>query len=65
MFNKKHGEEILICPRCKIKMRKIKKQQVIIDVCKDCKGMWLDDKEIDKLIMLTHKTKENGKEKKD
>tara|TARA_Y100000310_G_C20267429_1_gene616417 strand:+ start:453 stop:650 length:198 start_codon:yes stop_codon:yes gene_type:complete len=65
MFNKKHGEEILVCPRCKIKMRKIKKQQVIIDVCKDCKGMWLDDKEIDKLIMLTHKKKEDGKEKKD
>ena len=52
MFKKKYGEELLDCPRCKIKMRKIKKHEVIIDVCKKCKGMWVDDKEIDKLIFF-------------
>jgi len=52
MFNKKYGEELLLCPRCRINMKKIKKHNVIIDVCKKCKGMWLDDQEIDKLIMI-------------
>ena len=55
MFGKKHGEELLMCPRCKVKMRKIKKGEVIIDVCRSCKGMWLDDKEIDKLVMIGQK----------
>ena len=53
MFTKKHGEDILECPKCKTKMRKIKKHDVIIDVCNKCKGMWLDDNEINKLIELT------------
>ena len=39
-----------MCPRCSIIMRKIKKKDVIIDVCDRCNGMWLDDKEIDKLV---------------
>jgi Zn-finger nucleic acid-binding protein len=52
MFTKKHGEELLICPRCKINMRKIKKKNVIIDVCKKCKGLWLDDQEIEKLVAI-------------
>ena len=60
MFNKKHGENILECPRCKTEMRKIKKHDVIIDVCKKCNGMWLDDNEINKLLQLTQKEK-NGK----
>lgn len=34
-------------------MQKIEKRDVIIDVCKKCKGMWLDDQEIEKLIRLT------------
>lgn len=54
MFNflkkNRNFEEIdLNCPRCNIIMRKIKKKDVIIDVCDKCKGMWLDDKEIEKL----------------
>lgn len=50
MNNKtKYGEDILICPRCKIEMEKIKKNDIIIDVCRKCKGMWLDDGEIEKL----------------
>jgi Zn-finger nucleic acid-binding protein len=53
MFTKKHGEELLMCPRCKINMRKIKKKNVIIDVCKKCKGLWLDDQEIEKLVSIT------------
>ena len=48
----------LDCPRCKIVMKKIRKNEVVIDICKKCKGMWLDNHEIDKLIKMGGK---NGK----
>lgn len=39
-------------------MKKIKKKDVVIDVCEKCKGMWLDDNEIEKLMNMGGK---NGK----
>ncbi|MBD3203676.1 hypothetical protein GF327_05235 [Candidatus Woesearchaeota archaeon] len=52
----------LKCPRCSIHMRKLKREDVVIDVCRKCNGMWLDDKEIDKLIRIS--AKENRSKKK-
>jgi ribosomal protein L37AE/L43A len=42
----------LLCPRCHITMKKIKRNGVTIDFCTKCRGLWLDDKEIDKLVNL-------------
>lgn len=39
----------LICPRCESKMDKIEKNNITIDVCPYCNGLWLDDGEINKL----------------
>ena len=50
--SKVQGEELLQCPRCKIKMEKLKKGSVIIDVCTKCRGMWLDKGEIEKLVKI-------------
>ena len=60
MFFKKkkqenYGEESLDCPRCSIKMEKLKKGNVVIDVCKKCGGMWLDKGEIEKLVKIANK----------
>ena len=55
-FKKKDTD--LKCPRCDKVMRKIKKADVVIDVCDTCHGMWLDEGEIDKLAALG---KPNGK----
>lgn len=42
---------MLKCPVCSdIKMREIEKDGVLIDVCPDCKGVWLDRGELDKLM---------------
>ncbi len=49
----KMEEQTLKCPRCAVSMRKIKKHGVIIDVCQRCGGMWLDDREIEKLSALS------------
>ncbi|MFC5650434.1 zf-TFIIB domain-containing protein [Paenibacillus solisilvae] len=40
------------CPVCEnVRMREVEKDNVLIDVCPDCKGMWLDRGELDKLML--------------
>lgn len=39
------------CPVCNdVRMREVVKDNVLIDVCPDCKGVWLDRGELDKLM---------------
>ncbi|MFC0392989.1 zf-TFIIB domain-containing protein [Paenibacillus mendelii] len=39
------------CPVCEgVRMREVEKDGVLIDVCPDCKGVWLDRGELDKLM---------------
>ncbi len=40
------------CPVCEnVRMREVEKENVLIDVCPDCKGTWLDRGELDKLML--------------
>ena len=48
----KTKEKDLLCPRCKINMKKLKKGNVVIDVCRKCGGMWADKGEVDKLARM-------------
>lgn len=57
----KYGEALFKCPRCKVYMEKIRKENVVIDVCRKCSGMWLDDREIDKLLKLKLKIRQEQK----
>ena len=39
------------CPVCHdVKMREVVKEDVLIDICPECKGVWLDRGELDKLM---------------
>lgn len=39
------------CPVCNdVRMREAEKDGVLIDVCPDCKGVWLDRGELEKLM---------------
>jgi Zn-finger nucleic acid-binding protein len=38
------------CPHCQIPLVKAKRQNVTIDYCTDCRGIWLDRGELDKII---------------
>lgn len=51
-IHKETGEEYLLCPRCKIDMKKLKKKDVVIDICKKCGGMWVDAGELEKLAEI-------------
>ncbi len=41
--------EKIECPRCWKQMDQVKKDRVEIDVCPECKGIWLDTRELLKL----------------
>lgn len=41
----------MMCPRCeKQTLDERERDGVIIDICKDCRGIWLDRGELEKLI---------------
>ncbi len=63
----KKDKDKMICPRCHKPLETIKKADILIDICKNCGGMWLDNGEIDKLVGLSkrkEKGKKDGKKKK-
>lgn len=41
---------LLLCPNCNEGMREVERQDVHIDVCPKCRGVWLDRGELDKLL---------------
>ena len=40
----------MTCPRCKVPLNVSQRQGVETDVCPDCRGVWLDRGELDKII---------------
>jgi Zn-finger nucleic acid-binding protein len=38
------------CPVCDTQMKEIEKNAIMIDICPNCKGVWLDRGELDKLL---------------
>lgn len=43
----------MLCPSCKTELRMADRQGVEIDYCPQCRGVWLDRGELDKLIERT------------
>jgi len=38
------------CPLCDVPMKEVERRGVLIDLCPECKGVWLDKGELDKLL---------------
>lgn len=38
------------CPRCNVKLLMTEKKDIEIDYCPECRGIWLDRGELEKLI---------------
>lgn len=48
------------CPVCDItRMREVEKNGVQIDICPDCKGVWLDRGELEKLMLEVREERES------
>ena len=67
-FGKKQGIETIDkeikCPRCSVLMHKLTQQNVTIDVCPHCRGLWLDQGELNKLLEIKHSIVSGGKREK-
>lgn len=47
----------LDCPVCRAQFKEIVKYIVLIDVCTECRGVWLDRGELDKLLDIAREKK--------
>lgn len=45
----------LLCPSCKIDLVMSERQNIEIDYCPQCRGIWLDRGELDKIIEKSQK----------
>lgn len=41
---------ITICPNCSTPMNEVNRRGVYVDVCPNCRGVWLDGGELEKLL---------------
>ncbi len=41
---------LLMCPNCQVGMKEVTRNNVQIDICPDCRGVWLDRGELEKLL---------------
>src|SRR5690554_5330313 len=44
------GENIMQCPHCNVTLMMADRQGIEIDYCPQCRGVWLDRGELDKII---------------
>ena len=51
---------VLICPVCQGSMREVSKNGVAIDTCSQCRGVWLDRGELEKLATVVGGTEERS-----
>jgi uncharacterized protein len=51
---------MLLCPTCMVDLRIAKRQDVEIDHCPKCRGVWLDRGELDKIIQRTIEDEERS-----
>lgn len=49
----------LDCPVCRAPFKEIVKDSVLIDVCTECRGVWLDRGELDKLLDIAREKNEH------
>lgn len=49
------------CPICDVSMKEVERRGVVIDICPDCKGIWLDRGELENLLdVVGQGTPESG-----
>ncbi|WP_018962151.1 zf-TFIIB domain-containing protein [Sporolactobacillus vineae] len=49
----------MLCPVCDdVRMKEVEKGSVVVDICPNCKGVWLDRGELDKITRVVRQEKE-------
>ncbi|HQS13550.1 MAG: hypothetical protein B7Y62_11125 [Sphingomonadales bacterium 35-56-22] len=52
----------MLCPSCKVQLSMSERQGVEIDFCPQCRGVWLDRGELDKIIERSEATSYDAKQ---
>lgn len=52
----------MLCPNCTTAMREVTKSGVLIDICPDCKGTWLDRGELEKVLSRAREVEQEWEE---
>jgi Zn-finger nucleic acid-binding protein len=52
LANARHEDPmpLIMCPNCNASMQEVKREDVAIDMCPSCRGVWLDRGELEKLL---------------
>jgi uncharacterized protein len=50
----------LSCPVCRAGFREVLREGILIDVCTQCRGVWLDRGELEKLLSLSRGSEEEA-----
>lgn len=53
---------LLVCPNCNVGMTQVKRSDVEIDMCPQCRGVWLDRGELEKLLQPLREADERASE---
>ena len=56
----------MLCPHCKAELRMTERRNIEIDYCPQCRGVWLDRGELDKLLESSERgygSSEKGEER--
>ncbi|MBL7684727.1 MAG: zf-TFIIB domain-containing protein [Deltaproteobacteria bacterium] len=43
---------LLTCPNCQLGMQEIRRNEVLLDTCPQCRGVWLDRGELEKILNI-------------
>jgi Zn-finger nucleic acid-binding protein len=43
--------EPMRCPNCGSRLVEVERSEILIDACPDCRGVWLDRGELDKILV--------------
>ncbi|MGE0820947.1 MAG: zf-TFIIB domain-containing protein [Candidatus Binatia bacterium] len=52
----------MLCPHCNTTMHEVTKSGVLIDICPDCKGTWLDRGELEKILNRAREVEQEWEE---
>lgn len=53
----------LICPKCKGQMRSYERSGIVVDQCEECRGIFLDRGELERLIDAESGSSAGGRER--
>ena len=53
------------CPNCESRLVEVERSEILIDACPECRGVWLDRGELDKILVRERRAAAAGDEDED